>query len=148
MTTSPIGKPVPRRDLPEKLTGQARYTADIKRPGMLHGKILRSPYPHARILSVDTSSAARLPGVHALLTPSDAPPGRIAPDAPILDATVRFVGDEVAAVAAEDEDVAQQAVDLMEVRYDPLPFVTDAQEALRPGRPPYTRRATWSAANR
>ena len=135
MTTSPIGKPVPRRDLPEKLTGQARYTADIKLPGMLHGKILRSPYPHARVLSVDTAAAARLPGVHALLTPLDAPPGRIAPDAPILDTTVRFVGDEVTAVAAEDEDTAQQAIYLIEVHYDPLPFVTDAQDALRPGAP-------------
>ena len=65
MTTSNIGNSVPRRDLPEKLTGDAKYTSDIKLPGMLHGKILRSPYPHARIVSVDATKAARLPGVHA-----------------------------------------------------------------------------------
>ena len=100
-----VGKSVPRRDLPEKLTGAARYTADVKLPGMLHGRILRSPHAHARVLSVDVSRAEQLPGVYALLTPFDAPEGRIAPDLPILDMEVRFVGDEVAAVAAEDEDV-------------------------------------------
>ncbi len=130
-----VGRAVPRLDLPEKVTGQARYTADIKLPGMLHGKVLRSPYPHARLRAVDASRAARLPGVHAVLTPFDAPPGKVAPDLPILDAVVRFVGDEVAAVAAEDEDIAQEALELIEVEYEPLPFVTDPQEALRPGAP-------------
>ena len=126
---------MPRRDLPEKLTGDAKYTSDIKLPGMLHGKILRSPYPHARIVSVDATKAAQLPGVYAVLTPFDAPDGRIAPDSPILDFKVRFVGDEVAAVAAEDEDIAQEALGLIDVQYDPLPFVTDPKEALRPNAP-------------
>ena len=135
MRGSAIGKAVPRRDLPEKLTGQARYTADIILPGMLHAKILRSSYPHAYILAVDTAKAADLPGVHAFLTPFDVPEGRVAPDLPILDTEVRFVGDEVAAVAADDEDIAQEAIGLIEVRYSPLPFVVDAQGALRASAP-------------
>ena len=135
MTHSTIGKSVPRRDLPHKLTGQAKFTADIKLPGMLHGKVLRSPYPHALITSLDAGKAARQPGVHAVLTPFDAPDGRIAPDVAFLDATVRFVGDEVAAVAADDEEVAQAAIGLIDVRYKQLPFVTDAVEALRPNAP-------------
>ena len=132
---SAIGKSVPRRDLPEKLTGEARFTSDIVLPGMVHGKILRSPYPHARIVSIDTAKAARLPGVHGIVTPFDAPHGRVAPDVAILDTVVRFVGDEVAAVAADDEDIALEAIGLFDVRYDPLPFVTDPKEALRPGAP-------------
>ena len=132
---SVIGKSVARRDLPEKLTGEARFTSDIVLPGMIHGKILRSPYPHARIVSVDAAKVADLPGVHGVVTPFDVPEGRVAPDVAILDTVVRFVGDEVAAVAAEDEDIAQEAIGLFEVQYDPLPFVTDANEALRPGAP-------------
>ena len=135
MAYSAIGKAIPRQDLPEKLTGQAKYTSDIRLPGMLHGKVLRNPYPHARILAVDTAEAARLPGVHAVLTPFDVPDGRVAPDLPILDTEVRFVGDEVAAVAAEDEDTAQEAIGLVQVQYDPLPFVTDPQDALAPNAP-------------
>ena len=138
MTSSNIGSigvSHPRRDLPEKLTGQAVYTADVRLPGMLHGAILRSPYPHARILAVDASRAAALPGVHAVLTPFDAPEGRVAPDLPILDTKARFVGDEVAAVAAEDEDTARQALRLIDVTYDPLRFVTDPVEAMNPGAP-------------
>ncbi len=130
-----VSQSAPRRDLPEKLTGQAKYTSDIKLPGMLYGKILRSPHPHARIVSVDASRAAALAGVHAVLTPFDAPQGRVAPDVPILDTEVRFVGDEAAAVAAEDEDIALDALELIDMQYEPLPFVTDAKEALRPGAP-------------
>ena len=80
-----IGTSVARRDLPQKLTGEAKYTSDIYLPGMLVGKVVRSPHPHARILSIDTSAAESLPGVHAVLTPFDAPGGRLAPDLPILD---------------------------------------------------------------
>jgi CO/xanthine dehydrogenase Mo-binding subunit len=136
MANSVVGHSVSRRDLPEKLTGQAKYTSDIKLPGMLHGKILRSPHPHARVVSVDTSKAAQLEGVHAILTPFDVPGGRLAPDLPILDTVVRFVGDEVAAVAADDEDVAIEALSLIEVQYQTLPFVTDLVEALKPDAPP------------
>ena len=130
-----IGVSHPRRDLPEKLTGQAVYTADVRLPGMLIGAILRSPYPHARIAAVDASQAAALPGVHAVLTPFDAPEGRVAPDMPILDTKARFEGDEVAAVAAEDEDTARQALRLIDVTYEPLRFVTDPVEAMNPGAP-------------
>ncbi|MCH8185303.1 MAG: molybdopterin-dependent oxidoreductase, partial [Chloroflexi bacterium] len=136
MDYSIVGKSVPRLDLPEKLTGEARFTADIKLPGMLYAKMLRSPHPHARIVSVDVSRVVSMPGVHAVLTPFDAPQGRVAPDVPILDTVVRFVGDEVAAVAADDEDLAEEAMSLFQVQYDPLPFVTDAQAALREDAPP------------
>ena len=125
-----------RRDLVPKLTGDAKYAADIQLPGMLYGKILRSPHAHARIRAIDTAAAQELPGVHAIVTPFDAPAGNIAPDVPILDTEVRFVGDEVAAVAADDEYIAQQAIGLIEVDYQPLPFVTNARAALEPDAPP------------
>jgi CO/xanthine dehydrogenase Mo-binding subunit len=135
MTTN-IEKSVPRRDLPAKLTGEAKYAADVQLPGMLVGKILRSPYPHANIVSVDTSGVESMNGVHAVVTPFDVPKGNIAPDLPILDTEVRFVGDEVAAVAAEDEDLAQDAIGRIVVEYEVLPFVTDMRKALEPGAPP------------
>ena len=136
MTTfKTIGKSEPRRDLPEKLTGEAKYAADVQLPGMLFGKILRSPYPHARILSINVDAARSLPGVRAALTPFDAPKGQVAPDMPILDTEVRYVGDEVAAVAADDEDLAEAALGLIEVNYEQLPFVTDAVEAIKPDAP-------------
>ena len=132
MTVS-IGKSVPRRDLPDKLTGEAKYAADIQLPGMLVGKILRSPHPHAKILSIDASGAEGMDGVHAVVTPFDVPEGNIAPDLPILDTEVRFVGDEVAVVAAEDEDVAEEALSRIDVSYEVLlPFVTDMRDALNP----------------
>ena len=93
MTLSAVGQSVVRRDLREKLTGEARYSADLKLPGMLYGQILRSPHPHANILSMDTIRASQLPGVHAIVTPFNAPPGRVASDLLILDTRVRFVGD-------------------------------------------------------
>ena len=127
-----IGTSVARRDLPQKLTGEAKYTSDIQLPGMLIGKVVRSPYPHARIVGIDTSAAENLPGVHAVLTPFDVPQGRLAPDLPILDTVVRYVGDEVAAVAADDEDLAEYAASLMKISYEPLPFVTTPREAMEP----------------
>jgi len=134
--TNVIGHSAPRRDLPGKLTGEARYAADVQLPGMLVGKILRSPHAHATVVAVDTTSARELSGVHAIVTPFDVPDGNIAPDVAILDTEVRFVGDEVAAVAANDDFVAQHALDLLEVEYAPLPFVTDPREAIEPGAPP------------
>ena len=130
--TGVIGRSVLRRDLPPKLTGDAAYAADVRLPGMLIGKILRSPHAHANVVSIDVP---RMEGVHAAVTPFDVPDGRIAPDVPILDTVVRFVGDEVAAVAADDEFLAEQALRLIEVEYAPLPFVTDARAALEPGAP-------------
>ena len=135
MTTN-IEKSVPRRDLPAKLTGEAKYAADVQLPGMLVGKILRSPHPHAKIVSVDTSGAESMNGVHAVITPFDVPKGNIAPDLPILDTEVRFVGDEVAAVVADDEDLAQDAIGRIAVEYEILPFVTDMRKALEPDAPP------------
>ena len=136
-----VGKSEQRRALPEKLTGEAQYAADVSLPGMLYGRILRSPHPHARIVSVDAGEAEQLTGVRAILTPfnvaqGDAPQGRIAPDVAILDTEVRFVGDEVAAVAADDEDIAEDALSLIRVEYELLPFVTDARMALEPDAPP------------
>ncbi len=131
-----IGKSVPRRGLPAKLTGEAKYAADIQLPGMLVGKILRSPQPHAKVVSLDASGAEGMDGVHAVVTPFDVPGGSIAPDLPILDDEVRFVGDEVAAVAADDEDIAQEALSRIAVEYETLPFVTDMRDALEPDAPP------------
>ena len=127
---SVIGTSVPRHDLPGKLTGEAKYTSDVQLPGMLHGKIVRSPHAHARITAVDVSAIESLPGVHAVLTPLDVPPGRLAPDVAILDTSVRYVGDEVAAVAADDEDLAEYAASLIRVEYDVLPFVVKARDAI------------------
>ncbi|MCH8940646.1 MAG: hypothetical protein IIC27_05955, partial [Chloroflexi bacterium] len=110
-----IGQPIARVDGPEKVTGKARYSADINLPGTLWGKSLRSPYPHARIVSIDTTAAKALPGVHVVLTGDDVRGilyGRRLRDVPILAWDhVRFAGERVAAVAADDEDIAQAAID-------------------------------------
>ena len=132
MTLNVAGTSVVRRDLEVKLTGEARYTADLKLPGMLYGAILRSPHPHADVLSVDTSEALKLPGVRAVVTPFDAPAGRLAPDMAILDTRVRFVGDEVATVAADDPDTARAALDLLRVKYAVFPHVMTPEAALSP----------------
>ena len=131
--TTVTGQSVIRRDLREKLTGAAQYSADLKLPGMLYGLILRSPHPHANIRSIDTAAAEALPGVHAVITPFNVPTGKLAVDMLVLDTRVRFVGDEVAAVAAEDMDIARQALDLLRVDYEVLPFLTDPLDALQPG---------------
>src|SRR5947209_13298493 len=135
-----IGRPTPRIDGVEKVTGRARYAADISLPGTIWGKTLHSPYAHARILRIDTSEAKKLPGVHAVITGADTRDGglwgRGVKDAPVLAYDrVRFIGERVAAVAAEDEDVAQQALDLIEVEYEELPAVLDPFAALQPGAP-------------
>ena len=130
-----VGHSAPRRELPEKLDGSALYSADIALPGMLHGVIVRSPYPHANVLNVDAAEALALPGVHAVVTPADSPDTRLAPDMPVLDTRVRFAGDEVAAVAAEDIETARRAAALVRVEYEPLPFVTDPVAALEPDAP-------------
>ena len=132
MTLNIAGTSVVRRDLEGKLTGEARYTADLKLPGMLHGAILRSPHPHADVLSVDASEALSLAGVHAVITPFDVPAGRLAPDTAILDTRVRFVGDEVAAVAADDPDTARAALGLIRVEYTVLPHYNSPEAALDP----------------
>ena len=132
---STVGRSVPRYELADKLTGSAQYSADIALSGMLHGVIVRSPHPHADILSVDVSEALALRGVRAAVAPADVPATRLAPDMAVLDTRVRFAGDEVAAVAADDQDTARRAAELVRVEYRPLPFVTDPVAALEPDAP-------------
>ena len=139
-----IGKAVPRVDAVEKATGKAIYTDDFKLAGMLIGKIKRSPHPHARILRIDTSRAEKLPGVKAVVTGKDTT-GRkfgtikaykaIWDELPLCMDKVRYIGDEVAAVAAVDEDTALEALDLIDVEYEELPAVFDPLEAMKPGAP-------------
>ncbi|NIY08623.1 MAG: molybdopterin-dependent oxidoreductase, partial [Gemmatimonadetes bacterium] len=130
-----IGSRLRKVDGLAKSTGRADYTDDIALPGMLHGKILRSPHPHARIVSVDTSKAEALEGVHAVITGRDMPVkyGIIpwTPDEyPLAVDKVRFVGDGVAAVAAVDEDTAIRALELIEVEYEELRPWFDPVEAV------------------
>ncbi len=137
-TFSIIGKRIPKPDAIPKATGQIIYGHDVKVPRMLYGKILRSPLPHARILHIDTSRAERLSGVKAVITAKDLPPRRFGygrDRTPLKGDKVRRCGDEVAAVAAIDEDIAEEALELIRVEYDPLPAVFDPQAALRPDAP-------------
>lgn len=134
-----VGKRIPMVDAFEKVRGKATYYTDLQFPGMLHAKVLRSPYAHARILYINAEKAASLPGVKAVLLPQHAPAENYGPqvaDRPILAREkVRFVGEEVAAVAAIDEDTAQEAIHLIQVEYKPLPCVFDVEEAIREGTP-------------
>ena len=136
-----VGKRFPLKDAPEKVTGEALFTGDIELPGMLHAKILRSPYAHARIISVDTTQAGKVPGVKAVLSKNNAPRKQVpvsqyAPrDNVLFDDKVRFVGDEVAAVAAVSEKVAEEALRQIKVEYEELPAVFDPEEAIQSGAP-------------
>ena len=138
-TFTNIGRSTPRLDGAEKVTGATQYTADLDLPGMLWGRCLRSPWPHARIVSIDTSRAEQVPGVHAVLTGADVSGiryGRRLYDVPVLaEDRVRFVGERVAVVAAEDRDVAEEALLLIDVEYQELPAVFDTSEALSDGAP-------------
>lgn len=130
-----VGKGVARLDAVEKVTGEAVYVQDMKLPGMLYAKIKTSTYAHAKIISIDTSKARELPGVRAILTGAEAwqKLGIYMSDRPILAVgKVRYYGEPVAAVAADDIDTAEMAVDLIEVEYEPLPVVQDVEEALKP----------------
>jgi 4-hydroxybenzoyl-CoA reductase subunit alpha len=133
---SVIGKSVPKMDARVKATGKARYTGDLKFPGMLVGKLLPSPHAHARIISIDTSEAEKLPGVKTVITHKDVPtrkyglsPARWDENIFCID-RVRFVGDKVAAVAAVDEETAYQALDLIKVEYEVLPAVLNPLTAM------------------
>ena len=129
-----IGQSVPRTDGLEKVTGAARYAADVQLPGTLWGKVLRSPLPHARIRRIDTSRALKAPGVHAVLTGQDVRGilyGRGLRDVPVLaQDRVRFIGERVAAVAAVDPEAAQHALELIDVEYEEMPAVFDSLEAM------------------
>ncbi|MGW3331697.1 molybdopterin-dependent oxidoreductase [Streptomyces rubiginosohelvolus] len=131
---------------PLVVTGTARYTFDVDVPGLLHMKLLRSPHPHARIVSLDTSAALRVPGVHLVLTHHDAPerlystarhehPTEDPDDTRLLDDTVRYIGQRVAAVVADSEGAAEEGCRRIEVVYEQLPYVVDPEKAMAPGAP-------------
>lgn len=143
-----IGHVTPRVDAIARVNGQAKYTNDLKLPGMLYARVLRSPHPHARLLRIDTSEASRLPGVQAVITHENAQvvwgAGSVAGGRQYSDAIkeitrqrryifnnpVRCVGDAVAAVAATDRHIAEQALALIKVEYELLPFVLEPEAAL------------------
>ena len=146
MNTTVVGQSFRKIDGVKLVTGRAAFTDDIHLPGMLIGKILPSPHAHARIRKIDTRKAKALPGVHAVLTWQDVPrvphttAGQAWPepspyDTYLLDNKVRFVGDRVAAVAAETRAIAERALRLIEVEYEVLPAVLDIEAAMRPGAP-------------
>ncbi len=131
--TTHVGRRVPRVDAREKVTGTAVYGVDVRLPGMLHGATLRSPYPHARIISIDTKAAAAAPGVEVIVTGRGFPFifGSAIKDQPFLAIDrVRYVGEPVVAIAARTEAQAQEAVDLLKVEYEVLPAVLDPLQAL------------------
>jgi xanthine dehydrogenase molybdenum-binding subunit len=135
-----VGRPVPPQEIVDKVTGRAKFADDYTFPGMLIGRTLRAAYPHARITRIDTRKAKALPGVHAVLTHEDVPGknvhGLIYADWPVLCADkVRYLGDAVAIVAADDADTAARALELIEVDYEPLPVVGDPQFAHSPEAP-------------
>jgi len=134
-----IGKRIPVIDAQEKVTGEAKYTADLKFPRMLYGKILRSPHPHAKILNIDTRRARKIPGVKAVVTAEQTPKKKVGTF--VVDQyfmavdKVRYIGEEVAAVAAIDEETAEEALALIQVDYEVLPAVFDMEKAILPGAP-------------
>ena len=136
-----IGKRIPRVDGRVKVTGEAKYAADFGLPGMLWCKMLRSPHAHAKIREIDTSRAERLPGVKAVCTGRDfggwtwgwMPKTRDEP--PVAVDRVRYLAEAVAAVAAVDEETAEEATELIKVEYEELPGVFDPEEAMKEGAP-------------
>ena len=134
MSYTTIGQPAPRIEGPAKVTGATQYTADVALPGTLWGRALRSPLPHARIVRIETSRAQQVPGVHVVLTGADVRGiryGRRLFDVPVLaEDRVRFAGERVAAVAAQDRDAAEEALALIDVEYEELPTVFDPLAAL------------------
>jgi CO/xanthine dehydrogenase Mo-binding subunit/aerobic-type carbon monoxide dehydrogenase small subunit (CoxS/CutS family) len=135
-----IGKNVRRIDTPSKVSGRLKYAGDMTMPGMLHVQVLRSPHAHARIVSIDTSAAEAMEGIAGVITSADVPGedgfGVFVNDQPIMArGKVRYVGEAVAAVAAEDPLIAKRALSSIEVVYESLPAVFDPDEALREGAP-------------
>ncbi len=136
-----LGRNLPRLDAVAKATGDTEYTVDRSMPGMLYGRILRSPHAHALIKSIDTSQAATLKGVRSVITAKDVPMNRfsfmqhLADKTMLCDVKVRCVGDEIAAVAADTPEIAAEAVERIGVQYEVLPAVFDPQDAMRPEAP-------------
>ena len=139
MNTSVIGRLLGRVEGNDKVTGSSAYSADIMRPDTLWAGFLRSPYPHARILNIDASRAQKLHGVKVVITGKDVSPrleGVSLLDKPVLaQDRVRYIGEKVAAVAATDRDIVQEALELIDVEYEPLPAVFDLLEAMKPDTP-------------
>ena len=146
-----VGLSIPRPDGPEKVTGHVQYVADIKPKGLLHAKLLRSPHAHARIVSIDVSRARALPGVRAVLTAADIPElKRKAPTrahAVLAIDRVVFAGQPVAAVAADELAIAEEALDLIDVTYEVLPAAVDPLLSLKPGSPPVADAGTEADAS-
>lgn len=141
---SVVGKSIPRLDGRVKATGEAKFAVDVVLPGMLYGKILRSPYPHAKIVNIDTSKAEALPGVKAVITGKDTGAVRFGfidtprypvEQCPLAVDKVRYIGEDVAAVAAINEDIAEEALGLIKVDYEELPTVFDPEQAMKDGAP-------------
>ncbi len=135
---SMIGRRLPKLDAPDKALGRAVYGHDVRLPGMLHGCILYSRYPHARVVSVDVSRALKLPGVKAIITAADNPRTKFGygkDNTPLKGEVVRSLRDEIAAIAASDPDIAAEAVELIEVEYEPLEPVFDVATALKENAP-------------
>jgi CO/xanthine dehydrogenase Mo-binding subunit len=139
MAYKSVNRAVPRIEGADKVSGNMRYAADLPFPAALSAKMLRASLPHARILGIDTSKAARLPGVRGIITGADVAGvmvGLRMKDMPLLaQERVRYAGEPVAAVAADSDDIAEEALGLIDVQYQELPFVTDPLEAIRPGTP-------------
>jgi CO/xanthine dehydrogenase Mo-binding subunit len=141
-----IGLSIPRPDAPDKVTGQVQYVADLNPRGLLHAKLLRSPHAHAKIVRIDVSRARALPGVRAVLTAADIP--QLKKKAPTrahavlaIDRVV-FAGQPVAAVAADEVAIAEEALDLIDVQYEVLPVAADPLESMKPGAPPVAELGT------
>jgi len=132
-----VGTRVKRVEDPARITGQALYASDVNLPGMLHVAILRSPHAHARIEDIDTSVAEALPGVRAVLTYKNAPKTKIGgpPDKLVVNQEAHFVGEEVAAVAAEDMHTAREAIGLIKIQWKVLPSITDLEATMAAGAP-------------
>ena len=142
--TKVVGKPIPRVDAYDRLTGKAVYPMDVILPDMLYAATLRCPHPHAMVKKVDVSKALKMPGVWAILSGADpeanigwystgGPGGK--PVSRLFDPHCRFKGEEVAVVAAESTQQAWDAVKAIQVEYETLPFVTNMEDALKPGAP-------------
>lgn len=141
-----IGKSYPNRDAIEKVTGRTRYTADLSLPGMVYGALLTSPHAHARIVSIDDSEARAMPGVHAVITTFNTPDFyynsssrfrgfAIAKNEQVFPRVMRYVGDRVAAVAADTEELAQEALKKLKIEYEVLPAVFTCEDALKADAP-------------
>ncbi len=131
-----VGKRIPRVDGIERVTGTAKYTHDLQPPGVLYGKILRCPFAHARIKKLNTAKAGKLASVRSIMTAEDAPEIKWWGGRSFLFAReLKYQGEEVAAVVADDPDIARDALQLIEVEYEQLPFVVDPTEAMKPGAP-------------